>query len=746
MLNNCSLSVNAGTHSAGVAAGATRTPFASEAVDDLSSDRRPMRNPLRGAEGEGPAGFEIADLGSVFVGREAELAELGAGLRRAAGGRGESFLIAGEPGVGKTRLADELVQAAQPDEIRFSWGRCWEGGGAPSYWPWTQIARALLSSADGQEALGRLDPEGRVLVEDLAQGGGAATAYVPAPDPERARFRLFDATTRFVRALASARPQGFVFDDLHAADQPSLLLLAFLARELRTTGVFLLGTYREAESHQIPAVSRLLGELARESRHVFLRGLSEPEVALFLQRAKGRAPSSALVTAVYQATDGNPFFLHEVVRLLLASGDGDDPTALTMLRIPGQVREAVRRHLRPLPAEAVALLSAAAVVGRDFEVGVLERLDLTPGSNTPGRLGRDRILDLVGVAIQAGVLGEESLALGRYRFTHALIRETLYDDLPLAERVRLHRAVGETLEELHRFAPDQHPAELAHHFHLAAQGGEVEKAATYLEQAGLRAEGALAYEDAVALYERALQCVRLASTTAAPAGHDRLRERLARARAAVASTEPAPRPVRTPTSAPSSTVASSPNVFRRQGEFWMISYEGHSVSLRDLRGLSLIAYLLRHPDRDCPAVEMAAAGAAVAEATGSGELSSVSFDGGEILDAQARRTYQQRLVDLRPQLSEAESLNDRGRVEVLQREIDFLTQELARAVGLGGRPRRAGSSTERARINVTRAVGVALAKIESHHPALAAHLSRTIRTGTFCSYRPDPRGRVDWEL
>jgi hypothetical protein len=202
------------------------------------------------------------------------------------------------------------------------------------------------------------------------------------------------------------------------------------------------------------------------------------------------------------------------------------------------------------------------------------------------------------------------------------------------------------------------------------------------------------------------------------------------------------------------------NQFRKDGEYWTLLYGGATVRLKHSRGLTLLAALLREPGREIAATELATR----AERNGGGDDASSHRpqhdplasgrgndtrrglgDAGELLDAQARATYKRRLNDLREELAEAEGFNDTGRSERLREEIDFLTAELSRAVGLGGRERRAGSHAERARVNVTRAIALALAKINDSHPVLGDHFARTIRTGTFCSYGPDPRAPIDWQ-
>ena len=192
------------------------------------------------------------------------------------------------------------------------------------------------------------------------------------------------------------------------------------------------------------------------------------------------------------------------------------------------------------------------------------------------------------------------------------------------------------------------------------------------------------------------------------------------------------------------------HVFRRQGEYWTISYGGEISRLRHTKGLSYIAYLLRNPSRECHAIDLVDVVEGEDRATQrqamSGSPARSLGDAGEMLDAQAKTEYKRRLKELQGELDELRALNDPGRAEKVQREIEVLTGELARAIGFGGRERRAGSHAERARVNVTRAIASALQKISEHNTGLGRHFDATIRTGTFCCYTPDPRVPFAWIL
>jgi eukaryotic-like serine/threonine-protein kinase len=414
------------------------------------------------------------EQGRPFVGRVQELRELRAALGEAAARQGCLLLVTGEPGIGKSRLMEELARQLPEQGWRVLVGRCWEHGGAPAYWPWMQVVRAA----------------GRELVECVPSTPMAA-------DPEAARFLLFDAVGRFLRKVADSGPLLVVLDDLHAADEPSLLLLRFLAQTVTDERVVLLGAYRDAEPH-VHELAELFGDLARVGRRVRLRGLSRAELGAYMRRVAGRPPPGAVVARVHDVTAGNPLFVGEVVRALVAGGDlGTAKGRVTdpMVRIPEELRGLIRRRLAGLSTEAVSNLKVASVIGREFELGVLQRIS---------RLGVGRLTDALAEAVTAGIVSEDASAPGRYAFSHELVREALYDDLPAARRLKLHRSIGLVLEEAFREDLEPHFAELAHHFTRSASLGDAALAVEYSTRAGDYAAALLAYEDAAQHYARAL--------------------------------------------------------------------------------------------------------------------------------------------------------------------------------------------------------------------------------------------------
>ncbi len=1115
-----------------------------------------------------------------FIGRDREVAELLAGLEDAIGGRGRLFLISGEPGIGKTRLVEHLAGHALRREIRVLWGRCWEAGGAPPFWPWTQMIRALAEDSDEDVLaawLGAGAAHVAQVVPGLAKGlGPTAVPAAPPRESDAARFYLFEAVTGFFKHAASAEPLLLVLDDLHAADDPSLLLLQFLVGDLRGARLLVVGTYRDMEADRQPGVGDAVGQLLREGQLINLGGLGRDEVKGLIEAVSGVVPSEAKVAAVHERTEGNPLFVREAVRLLATEATLERPDR-GGVPIPGSVRAVIQRRFAPLSADAVQVLSAAAAVGREFDLALVG-----PACELPP----ERVLGALSEAVAVGIVAEDPGTVGGYRFSHSLIREVLYDRLPIPARSQLHRRVGEAIERVYGTGSEAHVAELARHFAEDAAAGEGTKALAYGRRAGERAMSVYAYEEAATEYQRALhawkfagadepvrcelllrlgaaqaragnyqqakesclqaaeisrrlrapeqlaraalgfgerqvegglvnrqlvallqealdglgpqdsplrarllarlsleftfsdetnrteslslEAVAMARRLADPAAlrtaldtrwmavwgpdgldertalaeeilrlaretgdremeldghasraasslesgdirgaqadiaaHARLAEELPMAihrweattmralrallhgsfeeaerlanealslqpgrpnvrftylvqvallqweqgrlgelrgelqgvvdrfpRAAfarawlsladaelgdsdgarrglrslaeqlpqrprngiwlpavalasvlsarlnepdaagglypvllpyaghvVAFTAPQPvvchgsaafylgllatvtarwaeagdhfeaairahdqlgarpllartqyeyarmllrcgqtadrnralglldrayatanslgmaavtegiqalRAVEAGRSVPAGLAAeaagapaASGNVFRREGEYWTVCYDGSVVRLKDAKGLRHLARLLANPGREFHATDLEAADSQATQAaplgprgrTGGGELEVRPDlgDAGELLDATAKAAYKARLEELQAELDEAESFNDAVRASKARQEMDFLVGELARAVGLGGRGRRAASHAERARLNVTRAVRAAMANLARANPSLGQHLSATIRTGGYCSYTPDPRAPIAWE-
>ena len=455
-----------------------------------------------------------------WVGRAREMAILEAALAASCGGQGQLVFLEGEPGIGKTRMLQELAASAVDHAMLVLWGRCYEGEGAPPFWPWIQIIRSYLMSSTpetlqaeigaGAAALAQVIPEIRQRLADLPS--------LPALEPAQERFRFFDSLTTFLKNAAQRRPLALIFDDLQWADTPSLLLLQFVAREVPGTSLCIVGTSRSLALEPHHPLTHTCGELARIPTHqrLHLQGLSHHEVAHFLALTTGVAPLEPVVASLHQHTEGNPFFLTEMVRLLMTEGGAAafcTPQAESRPALPQSVREAIELRLHPLPPDCRHLLQLASVMGRTFDVETLVRVTGTAHARLVHTLDR---------AAAAQIITPLLAAAGEYRFAHMLFRDTLYADLPTEQRLRWHRQIGEALEDRWVFqdTPGHGPlldalsvtgtesilAVLSWHF-FEAMGGNNDgaKVLRYAVQAGVHATAMLAHEEAALHYQRALQ-------------------------------------------------------------------------------------------------------------------------------------------------------------------------------------------------------------------------------------------------
>ena len=474
-----------------------------------------------------PVGWDVREvkecLGpateTCFVGRHQEIAALHTAFEQAWAGCGGLILLAGEPGVGKTRLVHELAAYASRNEARVLLGHCYEGEGAPPFWPWIQIIRTYIanwSPATLEAELGAAAADIAQFIPEVHQQLPDLPS-LPALTPEQARFRFFDGVTTFLKHAGCRRPLVLILDDLHWADSLSLLLLQFLAHALSRARLLVVGTYRDVPLEHQPPLKSLLGELVRIPgyQRLFLQGLSQSEVARLIELTIGVAPAAAVVESLYRQTEGNPFFLTEMVRLLEKErgvATFRHASLPSCLALPQGVRDAIHRRLQSLSAPCHRILALASVIGQAFDLETLASVSHT----APGPL-----LHLLDRMVAAHVITENRDAPGHYRFAHALIRETLYASLPTAQRVQTHRQVGTLLEvrlgvyaapypggsTAQELASSSGPAwsELAYHFFAAACGGDGAKAIRYAVQAGEQATSLLAYEEAGVQYERALQ-------------------------------------------------------------------------------------------------------------------------------------------------------------------------------------------------------------------------------------------------
>ena len=442
--------------------------------------------------------------GGVFVGRQREMGELKACLEGALSGQGRLVTLVGEPGIGKTRTAQELATYAGMRSAQVLWGRCYEEQGMPPYWPWVQAIRSYVREREPEQLRLEMDAGAADIAEVVSDVKDRLPGLSPPPqldNPEQARFRLFDSITAFLKTASLKQPLVLVLDDLQWADQPSLLLLQFVARELSNSRLLLVGTYRDMELSRQHPLAESLGELTRERsfQRVLLRGLSQPDVGRFIEVAAGVDPPSGLTEAVHTQTEGNPLFVTEVVRLLVQEGElTQEPGTRDSwtVRIPEGVREVIGRRLNRLSQRCNETLTIASVIGREFELRQLKPL--------VEDASEERLLDVLEEALSARVIEELPQMVGRYQFTHALIQETLTEELTLTRRVRMHARIAEVLEELFGDNAEAHAAELARHFDEAQTLLGMGKLVRYSLLAGERALTGFAFEEALAHFERGL--------------------------------------------------------------------------------------------------------------------------------------------------------------------------------------------------------------------------------------------------
>ena len=386
---------------------------------------------------------EASGGGEMLLGREREMAALRAALASASSGRGRLVLLSGEAGIGKTRLADTFAAEAREGGARVAWGRCWEAGGAPVYWPWVQAVRSLLRDVNAADLRRLTGPDGPYIASVLPEVREVLPELPELADSEsdRARFQLFDSFSRLLRTAARDGPIVLILDDLHAADEPSLLLLRFVSMDLAESGIVVLAIYREGELVPNDPRIGLLAEVARVSAAERLDppGLTVEEVAHYIRSAGSDRPPEGLAEAVYRETEGNPLFVGEIVRMLAEEGRlGRAPDAPDQpLGVTEGVKAVIGRRLARLSDPCRELLARASVIGVEIPIDLVVGLEGRPASQLMARFDE---------AVAAHVLMEPRTSGGTWRFAHALIRDVLYASLPGSVRRDLHLRMARTLE------------------------------------------------------------------------------------------------------------------------------------------------------------------------------------------------------------------------------------------------------------------------------------------------------------
>jgi DNA-binding SARP family transcriptional activator len=445
-----------------------------------------VAGPAGGASGPGadPVGAPAPGLPPLpLVGRPTEVEALMARLEAAVGGRGGAVVVTGEPGIGKSRLLEEVVDRARGRGVAVAWLRCPESGAVPPYWPVSE------------------------LVGQLQQSGAIDGSPLPAGDDPASGASPFPLYQSVVGSLRSAtRPMLLVVDDVQWADTDSLHLLAHVAGELARTRALVAVTARPFDAGSEPALVDCLAALTRApgSLQVPLGGLTKEAVTEWLaHRCRGEV-SAEVADVVHERTEGHPLFVKELSELLASEGRLDDPVAIGAARaIPPGVHFVVRRRVSRLPAPTQRLLSAASVVGRSFDLGLAAAIS---------DLSSDMALDALDPAVSAGLVVDEPD--GGFRFSHALVADALAAEVSHARRARLHAHAALALDR----RTDASAALVAHHALEGALAGTAELAVQASTEAARTATARLGHEDAALHWARVVTAL----------GHARPDDRVAR--------------------------------------------------------------------------------------------------------------------------------------------------------------------------------------------------------------------------
>jgi tetratricopeptide (TPR) repeat protein len=435
-----------------------------------------------------------------FVGRDREQAELRALFSEVAEGNGSVALLAGEPGIGKSRLLEELGRDASRQGMLCVWGRASEVGGAPAYWPWLQVLRAILAVRDPASIVALLGHRGPMIAQILPELSVHFDEPPPSLEPAQARFMLFDAVATLLVNFTHEEPLLVLLEDLHMADPSSLALLTFVGRQLRTSRWLCVGSFRDSDAERGELASHLT-ELSQLGPLIELGRFDERDVTRFLEETSGKPVDPERARAIFALTEGNPLFVAEAARSSVSPELGSMGSTID---VPGRIRHAIRQRLERVSSRTREVLRVAGVLGRSFDERSLEFLldsaDAERAAKSAAPLSLGTLREALAEATIAALVNET--LPGSYEFSHILVREVLHRELDTGDRKRLHLLLAERLQEVgEAFTP---PSELAHHFLEAGIPGR-ERAVEALRVAGRRAQEQLAFGEASRAFARAIE-------------------------------------------------------------------------------------------------------------------------------------------------------------------------------------------------------------------------------------------------
>jgi tetratricopeptide (TPR) repeat protein len=412
----------------------------------------------------------------MLVGREPEIAVIDAAVDALTSGRGQVMLFTGEPGIGKSSLARHAASVAASRHIPVYWGFAWEAGGAPAYWPWTQLLRSLVKEQEVPVSM--LDKLRQLLPEVLSSRDAEL-------NPDQARFQLLESARALLEYVCQDNPLVLTLEDLHAADGDSLSLLQYLARHIASLPVLIIGTYRDVEARALPDADALW-RTTRDAEVIELKRLQENDVRAFLASSDNRAPSDARVQRLFATTGGNPLFLTELVQFL------DSDSQIDESRLPANVQQVIHQQIKLMPKPTTDLLAKASVQGRSFNPAVL--------ANYSGRSPAE-VTEGLEPALDTAFI--KPFGRGLYRFSHALHRDVVYQGLAATDRSLLHLAYADLIRENIASGSEDRWSELAKHLDAAGIENRSEAIEAW-KHAASRALDRLAFDEAAQQFKNAV--------------------------------------------------------------------------------------------------------------------------------------------------------------------------------------------------------------------------------------------------